>query len=1024
MNPLHTPARSFPQAASPLRPRATTCAPARADVPPDRGNPARISRLLLGVFLAALLIPTRPASAATTLNFSNSTPITITDNTTASPYPSAITLSNQATVTTKIQVLLSNFSHGFPTDVDILLVGPQGQRCMLMSDAGGGVPGYSNAILNFSSTFPTVLPQNTASTGNLRPANYANEFNASDLTDNFPAPGPGTLNDQPADLNVFNLTNPNGTWSLYVVDDTSGFAGSIAGGWTLQVTVPAIFTVTNTNDSGAGSLRAALAAAGDGDLINFSALFNTPQTINLLTVLSNITKSVTIQGPGANLLNVRRDYNAASFTIFNIASGVTNGVAISGMTISNGRDVGGAGQDGFGGGIDSTSNLTLTNVYVTGNQAVGGGGVALGFADGVFTGCTFSGNTATLNGGGINYEGDGGHTLRLINSTVSGNSATNSGGGGIINFSQVGNSRLEVVSSTVANNTGGGIRTFTQTDATATATTTLRNTVIAGNTPNNLATGTAGGGAATFQTLGFNLSDNYNGVFPPLASDKTTSTPRLGPLSLNGGQTPTHALLGGSPALNSGDPSGSTTDQRGVPRVFSTNADIGAVEMQTDTFNFTVLNTNDSGAGSLRQAITNANANGTALRDIVFANNLSATTINLQSALPDITSNLTINGRVTNPTTGQLDSIIVQRDPNAAASFRIFNIVGGLSRVAINTLTIANGNAGNGTFGGGVFSGSNLTLTNVHVTGNQAGSGGGVGLIAADGTFTGCTFSSDASTNSVGTGGGIFYQGDGGHTLRVVSSTVSGNRSANQGGGIENISGGGNSRLEVVNSTITGNTAQNGGGIGTFTQNGAGNTATTTLRNTIIAGDAPNNLTTGTSSGGAATVTSFGFSLADDNGGGFLIGTGDKINAFAGLGPLQNNGGPTPTHALLRNSAALDAGNSSGSGTIFDQRGPGFARTIDYTNVPNSSVGDGTDIGAVEGTVLTIATITRPTNGHAVLLGFGTPNLTCTVEASPDLSPGSFAAIGTSTPDGTGALQYDDAGAVGLTKRFYRLRLP
>ena len=132
----------------------------------------------------------------------------------------------------------------------------------------------------------------------------------------------------------------------------------------------------------------------DGELINFSTPFqNTPQTINLLTALPDVDNSVTIQGLGANLLTVRRAFNAATnFRIFNIPQGVSN-VAISGMTISNGRN------SDFGGGILSLSNLTLTNVHLSGNQSGGGGCVGLGFADGVFTGCTFSDNTATANGG-------------------------------------------------------------------------------------------------------------------------------------------------------------------------------------------------------------------------------------------------------------------------------------------------------------------------------------------------------------------------------------------------------------------------------------------------------------------------------------------------------------------------------------------------------------------------------------------------------------------------------------------------
>ncbi len=94
-------------------------------------------------------------------------------------------------------------------------------------------------------------------------------------------------------------------------------------------------------------MREAITAAQDGDLINFSTLFNTTQTINLLTALPDITRSITIQGTGANLLTVRRDFNAATeFRIFTILGSITNGVAISGMTITGGNlSFSGAGID-------------------------------------------------------------------------------------------------------------------------------------------------------------------------------------------------------------------------------------------------------------------------------------------------------------------------------------------------------------------------------------------------------------------------------------------------------------------------------------------------------------------------------------------------------------------------------------------------------------------------------------------------------------------------------------------------------
>src|SRR5262245_48404981 len=117
---------------------------------------------------------------------------------------------------------------------------------------------------------------------------------------------------------------------------------------------PATFTVSNVNDSGAGSLRQAILdanAAAGADSIVFSSLFNTTQAINLTTTPDTtnasaltISDSVTITGPGANLLTVRRDSGATTpqFRIFTInGAGVLN-VTISGMTISGGNTAGNA----------------------------------------------------------------------------------------------------------------------------------------------------------------------------------------------------------------------------------------------------------------------------------------------------------------------------------------------------------------------------------------------------------------------------------------------------------------------------------------------------------------------------------------------------------------------------------------------------------------------------------------------------------------------------------------------------------
>ena len=77
------------------------------------------------------------------------------------------------------------------------------------------------------------------------------------------------------------------------------------------------------------------------------------------------------------------------------------------------------------------------------------------------------------------------------------------------------------------------------------------------------------------------------------------------------------------------------------------------------------------------------------------------------------------------------------------------------------------------------------------------------------------------------------------------------------------------------------------------------------------------------------TVTSLGYNLASDNGGGVLTGPGDQINTDPMLGPLQDNGGPTFTHALLPGSPAINAGNPNFTPPpSFDQRGPGYPRVV------------------------------------------------------------------------------------------------
>src|SRR5881296_4788685 len=119
-----------------------------------------------------------------------------------------------------------------------------------------------------------------------------------------------------------------------------------------------IITVTNTNDSGPGSLRQALADANDGDTITFAVT----GAISLTSGELVINKNITISGPGANLLAVSRAANAAPFRIFHVMLG--HAVIIEGLTISNGSVL-----NTFGGGIYNVeSALTVISCALAGTR--------------------------------------------------------------------------------------------------------------------------------------------------------------------------------------------------------------------------------------------------------------------------------------------------------------------------------------------------------------------------------------------------------------------------------------------------------------------------------------------------------------------------------------------------------------------------------------------------------------------------------------------------------------------------------
>src|SRR5262249_25048189 len=141
---------------------------------------------------------------------------------------------------------------------------------------------------------------------------------------------------------------------------------------------PATFTVLNTNDSGTGSLRDAITQA-NADAVDDTIAFNTnpalgtnfstAQTITLTSNQLTISNPVTITGPGASLLTVRRAPAAATqFRIFSVSDGSASAinVTLSGMTIT-----GGVTSTGDGAGVfTDNENVTITDSVITGNSTL------------------------------------------------------------------------------------------------------------------------------------------------------------------------------------------------------------------------------------------------------------------------------------------------------------------------------------------------------------------------------------------------------------------------------------------------------------------------------------------------------------------------------------------------------------------------------------------------------------------------------------------------------------------------------
>ena len=232
---------------------------------------------------------------------------------------------------------LTGLNHTFPGDVGMLLVGPGGQKFVILDGVIGGSP-WVNINYTLTDTAAGLVPSSgTPVSGSFKPTSY---FSG----DVFPAPAPGGANQEPAPAgsatfaSVYNGTNPNGTWSLYVFDFAAGDGGSIAGGWALSITTATtvcttpcgssnVVVASSLSRSDASTVVATLMVQNIGAVTANNVMLTTaklgatigtplPQSLGNLAPGSSVTTTVNFNNssPGvSSTLNAGGTYTGGSF---------------------------------------------------------------------------------------------------------------------------------------------------------------------------------------------------------------------------------------------------------------------------------------------------------------------------------------------------------------------------------------------------------------------------------------------------------------------------------------------------------------------------------------------------------------------------------------------------------------------------------------------------------------------------------------------------------------------------------------
>jgi hypothetical protein len=457
-----------------------------------------------------------------------------------------------------------------------------------------------------------------------------------------------------AAVTLASLPGPDGQTSLR---EAVCAANSNAGPDVIGFSVNGTFTLTgaaNEDNGGTGDLdvKQSLAINGNGTsntVIDgggieriFDVFPSAASTFDLsaLTVQNGDTRTAAFKEGGAIYLHNNVTTTLTGIVVQNNFAGANGAIESRGtLTITNSTITGNQTIPTSGsvvaGGLRTSGTTTISNTTISNNTVRGeGGGLVINTGAAVvvtITGSTISGNTASVtggglgNGGGISTTGNQG-TITITNTTISGNLAENSGGGArwVTPAGGTGNATLNNVTITANladsdNNgagTGGG---FAQTVAAVT----LRNTIVAANT-NSGTVGDDISGAVVASSNNNLIGDGTgsagitNGVNAnQVGSAATPIDPLLGALADNTGPTFTHALLAGSPAINTADNATcAATDQRGIARPAGGVCDIGAYELVDLTSPDTTITSNPpnpSNSSSATFTFTGSDTGGSGL---------------------------------------------------------------------------------------------------------------------------------------------------------------------------------------------------------------------------------------------------------------------------------------------------------------------------------------------------------------------------------------------------------------------------